>query len=149
MYSFFEKVEVDLDGKKIYSFLSVGWGLLADIDVESEVLRALGESRFTIWSFYRLAKLRSYPAKLTYTPYVNSLEVGDNISTGNSADPVVVEGDFVCIYSAYQSYIGSDLVFAPSAKPNDGLIHLVYMLGDIGRARATQFLISIDKGTNT
>jgi sphingosine kinase len=37
------------------SFLSVGYGLLADIDIESERLRMLGESRFTVWAFARLA----------------------------------------------------------------------------------------------
>jgi sphingosine kinase len=38
----------------LYSFLSVGWGLLADIDIESEVLRNLGSPRFTIYSVARL-----------------------------------------------------------------------------------------------
>lgn len=39
--------------QKIYSFLSVGWGLIADIDIESEGLRFIGGSRFVLWSIYR------------------------------------------------------------------------------------------------
>ena len=39
---------------EICSFLSIGWGLLADIDIESERLRLLGEARFTIWALARL-----------------------------------------------------------------------------------------------
>jgi sphingosine kinase len=153
---FYAKTEIDLDSKKIYSFLSVGWGLLADIDVESEFLRTLGESRFTIWSFYRLIKLRSYFAQLSYIPWNQktqdaengSVHANDNETSSNPPATVTVDGDFVCVYSSCQSYIGSDLVFAPQATANDGLIHLVYLPGDVGRARSTQFLISLDKGTN-
>jgi sphingosine kinase len=38
----------------MFSFLSVGWGLLSDIDIESERLRAIGGQRFTVWSVARL-----------------------------------------------------------------------------------------------
>lgn len=46
-------VKVTMQNKTVYSFLSIGWGLIADIDIESEGLRFLGQSRFTIWSIYR------------------------------------------------------------------------------------------------
>lgn len=52
----------------MYSFLSVGWGLLADIDIESERLRAIGAQRFTIWSLLRLATLRTYKGTVSYLP---------------------------------------------------------------------------------
>ncbi len=132
------QAEINLDDKKIYSFLSIGWGLLADIDVESEVLRSLGESRFTMWSFYRLINLRRYQAKLTYVPTDSENE--DNCIA------VVIEDEFLCIYAVVQSYIGSDLYFAPDATRNDGVIHLVFIRGNVGRVKATQFLTSIDKG---
>lgn len=46
-------VEVSLPRQKLYSFLSVGWGLISDIDIESEGLRFIGDSRFVLWSIYR------------------------------------------------------------------------------------------------
>ncbi|ODM97758.1 Sphingosine kinase 1 [Orchesella cincta] len=144
-------MEVELDGRKIYSFLSVGWGLLADIDVESEVLRAIGESRFTIWSFLRLAKLRHYKAQLSYIPCerVSRDELNGTSRTSlRERDPVFIDGEFISVYSTCQSYIGSDLIFAPKAQPGDGLIHLTYMTKDAGRASATQFLLGIDKGAH-
>lgn len=70
-----------------YSFLSIGWGLVADIDIESERLRMVGGFRFTIWALVRtLCKeyddactvlisfmfsslaLRKYRGKLSYLP---------------------------------------------------------------------------------
>ncbi|XP_030380702.1 sphingosine kinase 1 [Scaptodrosophila lebanonensis] len=51
-----------------YSFLSVGWGLIADIDIESERLRSIGAQRFTLWAIRRLITLRTYHGKLYYLP---------------------------------------------------------------------------------
>ena len=53
-------------GRSMYSFLSVGWGLLSDIDIESERLRFLGEPRFTVWSLLRTMNLRSYKGRLSF-----------------------------------------------------------------------------------
>lgn len=36
-----------------FAFLSIGWGLISDIDIESERLRAIGGQRFTVWSVAR------------------------------------------------------------------------------------------------
>lgn len=48
------------------SFLSIGLGLLSDIDIESERLRSIGESRFALWAIARIANLRRYRAKLSF-----------------------------------------------------------------------------------
>lgn len=50
----------------MFSFLSVGWGLLSDIDIESERLRAIGGQRFTIWALARLVGLRVYKGVVSY-----------------------------------------------------------------------------------
>ncbi|XP_033172353.1 sphingosine kinase 2 [Drosophila mauritiana] len=50
----------------MYSFLSVGWGLIADIDIESERLRSIGAQRFTLWAIKRLIGLRSYKGRVSY-----------------------------------------------------------------------------------
>ncbi|KAH8394073.1 hypothetical protein KR215_002486 [Drosophila sulfurigaster] len=52
----------------MYSFLSIGWGLIADIDIESERLRSIGAQRFTLWAIKRLITLRTYRGKLFYLP---------------------------------------------------------------------------------
>ncbi|XP_017045554.1 sphingosine kinase 1 [Drosophila ficusphila] len=50
----------------MYSFLSVGWGLIADIDIESERLRSIGAQRFTLWAIKRLITLRTYKGRVSY-----------------------------------------------------------------------------------
>uniref|UniRef100_A0A6A7FZ42 Sphingosine kinase 2-like isoform X2 n=2 Tax=Hirondellea gigas TaxID=1518452 RepID=A0A6A7FZ42_9CRUS len=53
-------------GQRIFSFLSFGLGILSDIDIESERLRILGESRFTLWAFARIAALRKYNVTVSF-----------------------------------------------------------------------------------
>lgn len=65
-------VRVETRSKIMYSFLSIGWGLLSDIDIESEKLRAIGGQRFTVWSVARLIGLRTYRGRISYLPHPNS-----------------------------------------------------------------------------
>ncbi|SPP77124.1 sphingosine kinase 2 [Drosophila guanche] len=59
-------VRVQLQNRSLYSFLSIGWGFISDVDIESERIRVLGYQRFTIWTLYRLANLRTYNGKISY-----------------------------------------------------------------------------------
>lgn len=52
----------------LWSFLSIGWGLLANIDVDSDWLRRLGELRFTIYGLVRSLTCVSYRGRLSYKP---------------------------------------------------------------------------------
>lgn len=51
----------------IYSFLSVCWAVIADCDLNSEVLRCLGPVRFTIWGVWRCLALIRYQGSLACT----------------------------------------------------------------------------------
>jgi hypothetical protein len=42
-------------GKRLYSFLSVGWGMMADVDIESDKYRQLGGSRFALMAVIKIA----------------------------------------------------------------------------------------------
>lgn len=74
-------VRVETRNRILFSFLSVGWGLLADIDIESERLRAIGGQRFTVWSVARLIGLRTYKGKVSYLP-CNKVPSLENVGNG-------------------------------------------------------------------
>merc|ERR1712136_374571 len=46
-------MHVQLREKSFYSFLNIGWGFVADVDIESERYRFLGTARFTMGTFVR------------------------------------------------------------------------------------------------
>ncbi|XP_013003406.1 sphingosine kinase 2 isoform X3 [Cavia porcellus] len=55
-------------GARCFSFLSVAWGFVSDVDIQSERFRALGKARFTLGTVLGLAALRSYHGRLSYLP---------------------------------------------------------------------------------
>ncbi|KAG7327009.1 hypothetical protein KOW79_010410 [Hemibagrus wyckioides] len=52
----------------LFSFLSLAWGFVADVDIESEKYRHVGAARFTMGTLVRLTSLRIYKGKLAYLP---------------------------------------------------------------------------------
>jgi len=44
-------------GQRLYSFLSIAWGIIADVDSESERFRSLGNARFAVGAAIRIAGL--------------------------------------------------------------------------------------------
>ena len=61
------EIEAEYQKEKIYSFLAVFWAVLADCDINSEVLRWMGQPRFTVWGVYRTLFKRNYQGSLFYT----------------------------------------------------------------------------------
>mmetsp|Transcript_11202 Transcript_11202/g.15633 ORF Transcript_11202/g.15633 Transcript_11202/m.15633 type:complete len:526 (-) Transcript_11202:201-1778(-) len=54
--------------KPLYGTLSLSWGLISDIDLNSEACRCCGSGRFVAYATYRSCCPRSYYAKLRYVP---------------------------------------------------------------------------------
>ncbi|XP_049862628.1 sphingosine kinase 2-like isoform X1 [Schistocerca gregaria] len=277
-------VRVETKSQIMFSFLSVGWGLLSDIDIESEKLRAIGGQRFTVWSVARLIGLRTYRGRLSYEPVedgltddknrirpsealltrssshyptetvstmrehtngvpsegrlqamhasrsfdfgalpddfldepdtlTDSLSLETAVSQGMSdldspgstmrprldsyysansrysayfstadssyrsvdvtiagdgsphvvygppsrlpalTQPVpshwkTIEGDFVLVHASYQTHLGSDCLFAPSSKLDDGIIWLLIIRAGITRTQLLQFLLGLSSGSH-
>lgn len=53
--------------KKVYAFLNLSWGIISDIDLESEKIRCFGTMRFTCFGFYLWAWQRNIYGTLYYT----------------------------------------------------------------------------------
>nr|CAD7257888.1 unnamed protein product [Timema shepardi] len=104
--------------KILFSFLSVGWGFLSDIDIESERLRVIGGQRFTLWSVARLIGLRTYRGKLWFLPLagydhaltsngVGKLSAGQlkrssshMVESGNKSHQVFPESSFTPVHGS-------------------------------------------------
>ena len=56
----------DVDSSHCLGFLSLGWGIIADIDIDSEHLRSLGELRFAIYALKKIKERRLLKARLSY-----------------------------------------------------------------------------------
>ncbi|XP_076583472.1 sphingosine kinase 1-like [Chaetodon auriga] len=206
---------------RLFSFLSLAWGFVADVDIESEKYRHVGAARFTVGTLVRLASLRVYKGKLAYLPATedckaeeglrnnvtrhcnnqasslgpasvpcrpsrdspcentfhnschsnNSLKVrrmestpsrSANKSTSGPPDSllppldqplpsnwvVVQEEDFVLMLAMYQSHLAEDLMAAPRATSDDGVIHLFYVTAGISRTALLKLFLAMEKGAH-
>lgn len=206
---------------RLFSFLSLAWGFIADVDIESEKYRHIGAVRFTIGTLVRLASLRVYRGKLSYLPAAeDSTNKGDlrnnmMLRCNNQASPsgpaslpcrpsrdfshqntsynschsnnslnvrrtectssrsatnalpgptdslllpldqplpsdwvVGQEEDFVLMLAMYQSHLAEDLLAAPDATLDDGIIHLFYIKAGISRIALLRLLLAMEKGAH-
>ena len=58
----------DTPNAPLLSFLSLEWGLLADVDIESEKWRWMGDARFTVYGLQRCVFIRKYVGRLLFIP---------------------------------------------------------------------------------
>lgn len=61
---------VETPMKTAVAFLSLTWGMVADVDLESEGFRWAGEARYTMYAPKLIAERRTYPARISYIEIV-------------------------------------------------------------------------------
>lgn len=108
-----------------WSFLTFSWAMLADIDIDSEVLRFLGPLRFDLWGVWCALKLKPYRAKLSYLPgkkNVNMPPLTDPIP--DKQDWVNEEDDFLLFWSAQVSHAAEKTHNSPLSRIDDGVFRI-------------------------
>jgi len=58
----------DAPPERVYSVLSLEWGMIADVDIGSEAMRWAGSARFMVQFLKNLANPRKYGARLSFLP---------------------------------------------------------------------------------
>uniref|UniRef100_A0A8C5T523 Sphingosine kinase 1 n=1 Tax=Laticauda laticaudata TaxID=8630 RepID=A0A8C5T523_LATLA len=150
-------------GKRLFSFLSFGWGFVSDVDITSERYRKLGSARFTVGTFQLLTSLQVYKGRLSYLPAeeqsspASSLLKEDSVLEDSLLVPfeqpvpkhwtVVPEEEFVSIVGIQQSHLGTDFIIAPTAKLFDDAIHLFYVTAGISRMGMLRLFMAVEKGS--
>ncbi|XP_028454937.1 sphingosine kinase 1 [Perca flavescens] len=147
--------------QRLFSFLSLAWGFVADVDIESEKYRHVGAIRFLMGTLVRLASLRVYQGRLAYLPVTEAPKPPKgSIKTRAPVDSqlpgldqpvpeswtVVKEEGFVLVLAIYQSHLAEDLWTVPSAMADDGVIHLIYVTAGISRPALLRLFLAMEKG---
>ncbi|XP_058531718.1 sphingosine kinase 1 [Ochotona princeps] len=152
-------------GLRLFSVLSLAWGFIADVDLESEKYRCLGEMRFTVGTFMRLAALRTYHGRLAYLPAGRAAasQTPGSPATARQQGPmdehlvsleepvpahwtVVPHQDFVLVLALLHSHLGSEMFAAPMGRCAAGVMHLFYMRAGVSRASLLRLFLAMEKG---
>lgn len=155
-----------LSGLRVFSVLSLAWGFIADVDIESEKFRHLGEMRFTLGTILRLVTLRIYQGRLAYLPVeqvVSKAPTSPPLDRQDQQGPVdahlvplgepvpahwtvVPEQDFVLVLVQLHSHLGSEMFVAPMGHRVAGAMHLFYVRAGVSRAMLLRLFLAMEKG---
>ncbi|XP_023569820.1 sphingosine kinase 1 [Octodon degus] len=151
-------------GIRLFSVLSLAWGMVADVDVESERYRCLGEKRFTVGTFFRLVNLRTYRGQLAYLP------IGSAVSSKTPTSPVLLQGgpvdsylvpleepvpshwtvvpeqDFVLVLALLHTHMSSKMFTAPMGRCAAGVMHLFYVRAGVSRTMLLRLFLAMENG---
>ncbi|XP_051037046.1 sphingosine kinase 1 isoform X2 [Phodopus roborovskii] len=152
-------------GLQVYSVLSLAWGFVADVDLESERYRRLGEIRFTVGTIFRLATLRIYQGQLAYLPVGNAASKMPASPAPAQAQKgpvdtylvpleepvpshwtVVPEQDFVLVLVLLHTHLSTEMFAAPMGRCEAGGMHLFYVRAGVSRAMLLRLFLAMQKG---
>ncbi|KAI3832924.1 hypothetical protein MKW98_025808 [Papaver atlanticum] len=136
---------------RFFSVLMLAWGLVADIDIESEKYRWMGSARLDFYGLLRVIRLRKYNGRVSFVPAPGYETFGEKSNfhslNQNQADDVKVvengylgpeicmedlewrslDGPFVSVWLHNVPWGSEDTCAAPNAKFSDGYLDLIIM----------------------
>eukprot|EP01018_Ginkgo_biloba_P022428 Gb_00257 [translate_table: standard] len=139
---------------RFFSVLMLTWGLIADIDIESEKYRWLGSIRLDFYTFLRVIRLRRYYGSVSFVPAPGYEEYGEpeketDSLVGNTAvnttdeskwkttgylGPLAsseshewrsIRGNFILVWLHNVPWASEDAMPAPHAEFSDGYLDLM------------------------
>ncbi|XP_010529400.1 PREDICTED: sphingosine kinase 2 isoform X2 [Tarenaya hassleriana] len=137
---------------RFFSILMLAWGLVADIDIESEKFRWMGSARLDFYALQRIIRLRRYNGRVLFVPAPGfegygqpasyearsrassdkapSVEAkklgyqGPNTETRNQ-EWREINGPFVSVWLHNVPWGAENTLAAPDAKFSDGFLDLI------------------------
>jgi len=130
------EVTLNSESRIIPSFLAISWGLISDLDINTEWLRTLGSLRFTLGGLLSVINKYSYKGTLKYLVK----EANDSYKW------ISISGNFIYFLASNVTHISSDTYTNPNAKLDDDIIHITYIKDDISRYDLFWALLGLDNG---
>ena len=132
---------------KTYSFLSLAWGLISDVDIGSEKLSFLGSWRFDIYALFLICLLRTYKGKFSFIPDPN-WELPKHIYNRayRHGEWLVIEDEFIFLWAMNTAWAAHDMNVTPYAQIDDGAMDILVMRHPTSRIEVLKALLRCGKG---
>lgn len=156
------------NGAPFFGHLVTMWGLVADIDIESEVYRWAGPARFTFSGIGHIMELKKYRGRLSYLPWYP--EQADAATAAEKEHPeypappsdwlpaaangpaaerpgwLTVEDNFVTVVVANTGWQSTDAFLTPFSSVHDGCMDVLYVTGECTSSRLASIFLDIESG---
>jgi len=155
------------------SFLTYTWGMISDIDIESEILRSLGEFRIDVWAIWRWINLRTYKGTFSYLPVptntFNKNDVGadddanSNIeNTKANIQPrmpqiksdelpsgwITFEAEFLILWASHVTHAATKTMHSPDSTLDDGIFKVLIVRRPCSKFELLKILIGLETGSH-
>ena len=141
----FDLATVKQNNTEYYSFLSLSWGLISDVDIESEKLKFLGALRFDVYALMLLSLLRTYKGRFSFIPHPD-FELPSDKTILNRGEWFVIEDDFIFLWGMNTAWAAHDMNVTPYAQLNDGAMDVLVMRKGTSRLELLQALLRCGTG---
>lgn len=132
-------MKIILKKKEQTAFLAITLGMIADIDIQSERLRCLGEFRFTLGAIWNIWKNKAYKVELSYQPTECSPSTSDPHTWPK------ISGNITHLMISNTSHCSSTAHTAPGAEINDGFLH-VTVVKTVSAWTRFKLLLNLESG---
>lgn len=134
------------------SFLTFTWAMIADLDIESEVVRFLGSFRLDLWAAVCVVRNRRYRGRLSYLPPSTDETQTQTLTMPALTDPVpsnwtVLEDDIILLWASQVTHASEGNYTSPPSHIEDGVFQIMLIRGNnVGRLALATILLSLDSG---
>ena len=138
-------IKVKQKNKQYYSFLSLAWGLISDVDIKSEKLKFLGALRFDVYALFLICFLRTYKGKFSFIPHPNCKNLARK-GIQKQEEWHVIKDDFIFLWAMNTPWAAHDMNVTPHAALDDGAIDILVMRKGTSRLEIIKALLLCGKG---
>ena len=155
----FDLIEVETNEKRLISFLGVTIGIVADVDIGSELIRFLGFMRSYLLVAYKILVPRVYHARLSYLPLekdasgafvpVRPTDTKIHIPPFDQPVPsnwVSEVGQYLLVYAINLCLLDPVNLLAPKSRVDDGVMWLVIVRSSIQRKDMIDWMMNMKSG---
>ena len=154
------------NGRRSSAFLSLAWGLIADVDIESDKMRFLGPIRTDLYALMRIWNLRAYKGRFSFLPTADTSRhptpdtldprIGD-VTTDYGTDFLApaanqenkwqaIEDEFVLFWAMNVTWATYDIKAAPDAQLSDGAMDVLVVRRGVSKLELLSALLKSAKG---
>jgi sphingosine kinase len=159
--------DITQKNRHYYSFLSLAWGLVSDVDLGSDRLRWIGSLKNDIYALLLIWRLRRYRGKLfVFVDPENSLKAcqplelceacqkknqSTNLPSATESLPStwqVIEGEFILLWAMNIVWAAHNIKTAPYAHFSNGMMDILVLRGGLTRWQVLQAFLKTATGNH-
>ncbi|OQR95369.1 sphingosine kinase [Thraustotheca clavata] len=143
-----------------YLVLSLTWGFMAEIDIESEKYRFFGSQRFFFGTLAKILSSKEWTGKFSYleasdesvpkywdeNPSIHPVDLLSPLGSPLPETWKTIEGPISMFWAMNVSHAADTANIAPMAGLNDGYMYVILIQGKATRAEYATVMLGIEKG---